>query len=146
LVGIAGVSAFLGLPAKAEVNPNPSIFGEYPYNQANVAQANPGAQPVQTTPGTVQQDNDNDINNDNNGVQRRTTPGITQPTQQDTTTPGITQPTQPDTTTPGITQPVQDTTTPGVTQPVQDTTTPGTTPGTVQQDNDVDDNGVRALW
>ncbi|WP_026731101.1 hypothetical protein [Fischerella sp. PCC 9605] len=107
LVGIAGASTFLGLPAKAEVNPNASIFGEYPYNRANVAQTNPGVtQPVQDT----------------------TTPGVTQPVQ-DTTTPGVTQPTQQDTTTPGVTQPVQDT----------------TTPGTVEQDND-DDNGVRALW
>ncbi len=70
LVGIVGASTFLGLPAKAEVNPNPSIFSESPYNRANIAQANPGVnQPVQ---------------------QDTTTPGVTQPVQ-DTTTPGTVQ-------------------------------------------------------
>ncbi|MER3491132.1 MAG: hypothetical protein C4323_01650 [Mastigocladus sp. ERB_26_2] len=100
LVGIASVSAFFSLPAKAQVNPNPSIFEEYSHNQGNLAQTTPGVgQDRDTSPGT-------------------TTPGVTQP---GTTTPGVT---QPGTTTPGVTQP--DTTTPGVTQPVQDTTTPGT--------------------
>ncbi|MGF1676357.1 MAG: hypothetical protein ACFCUV_22130 [Rivularia sp. (in: cyanobacteria)] len=97
LLGVAGVSTLFSLSAKAQVNPNPSIFSEYPY-RANIAQATPG-----TTPGTVQQDN----RIDDNGVQRINTNGVT--------------------------------------QPVQDTTTPGT----FQQDNDNNDNdgvGVRALW
>ncbi|PMB00052.1 hypothetical protein CEN50_04755 [Fischerella thermalis CCMEE 5268] len=114
LVSIASVSAFFSLPAKAQVNSNPSIFEEYSHNRGNLAQTTPG----------VGEDNDNQPGT--------TTPGVTQP---GTTTPDVN---QPGTTTPGVTQP--GTTTPGVTQPVQDTTTPETN----QQDQD--DNGVRALW
>ena len=40
-IGLATASALIGLPALAQVNPNPSIFNEPPYNRARGAQAAP---------------------------------------------------------------------------------------------------------
>jgi uncharacterized surface protein with fasciclin (FAS1) repeats len=47
-IGLATASALIGLPALAQVNPNPSIFNEPPYNRARGAQAAPST----TTPST----------------------------------------------------------------------------------------------
>ncbi|MBD2119419.1 fasciclin domain-containing protein [Trichocoleus sp. FACHB-262] len=46
-LGVVTASALIGLPALAQVNPNPSIFNEPPYNRARGAQASP---PTSTTP------------------------------------------------------------------------------------------------
>ncbi|MBW4488402.1 MAG: fasciclin domain-containing protein [Trichocoleus desertorum ATA4-8-CV12] len=40
-IGLATASTLIGLPALAQVNPNPSIFNEPPYNRARGAQASP---------------------------------------------------------------------------------------------------------
>jgi hypothetical protein len=42
LTGIVGATALVGLPATAQVNPNPSIFNEAPYNRSDrTAQSTP---------------------------------------------------------------------------------------------------------
>lgn len=78
-VTITGASLLFSLPTKAEVNPNPSIFSEYPYSRGHLAQATPDNSQSGDTPYTTPTTQPNNTNSN------EITPS-TQPTQ-DTTTP-----------------------------------------------------------
>ncbi|HEY9749478.1 MAG TPA: hypothetical protein V6C63_12410 [Allocoleopsis sp.] len=56
LTGIVGATALVGLPAAAQVNPNPSIFNEAPYNRSGrISQSTPASgQPTGGSTGTQQ--------------------------------------------------------------------------------------------
>jgi hypothetical protein len=88
LTGIVGATALVGLPATAQVNPNPSIFNEAPYSRSGqTAQSTPTmSQPMGSTETTgesgttIQRSVESETQ-----IQRSTT---TQPTQ---TAPATTQ-------------------------------------------------------
>ena len=75
-VTITGASILFGLPIKAQVNPNPSIFNEYPYSRSDVAQTTPDNSQTGDTPYTTPTDesNTNEITPGAQPVQDTTTP------------------------------------------------------------------------